>query len=205
MLVMAMLRLKYIEEELGYYKMIPDNLKTGYFILYLTKNTFYHKIIVGAQKKAGFTGKAAKIVHTEPIINKRWGVDSKIPRITVSEIIVRHKDQYAIVVKPKIYKYDDYSQAVAIQCLTRVNLPYGLIGLFWFKLRKYIKRNFFAFFGDFCSELCGYGIWMVFVEGKKKGFSQFLPKRFDELYPADFLDPRYFEVVWEGEVNSLKK
>ncbi|HED06347.1 MAG TPA: hypothetical protein ENI61_06660 [Ignavibacteria bacterium] len=180
-------------------------LKAGYFIVYKTRNTFYHKLIVDTQKKAHLSSENIDYVHVEPIINDRWSVNSKLPKIRISDMFEMHKGEYCKIVKPKIENYGKYRKEVLIQCLTRVNLPYGLIGLFWFKLRKIFKRNFFAFFGDFCSELCGYGLWKIFVEQKNIDFAKIMPRRFDTLYPADFLDSRYFEIIWEGEIENLSK
>lgn len=180
-------------------------LKAGYFLVYRTRNTFYHNLIVNTQKKAYILSENVDYVHTEPIIDKQWSVNSKLPKIRISNIFTMHKGEYCKIVKPKIANYNAHRKNVLIQCLTRVNLPYGLIGLFWFKFRKIFKRNFFAFFGDFCSELCGYGLWKIFVEQQNKDFAKIMPRRFDSLYPADFLDSRYFETIWEGYVEDLAK
>jgi hypothetical protein len=49
--------------------------------------------------------------------------------------------------------------------------------------------------------MCGFGIWREYVFTGKTDLKDVLPRYFGELYPADFLNPEYFEVVWEGIIE----
>lgn len=182
--------------------MVDFNLdipKIGYFIVYKKiKGNFYHRLIAIQQIKEGYERNTAEYIHIEPSLGGEWGISAQFPFIRVQNLLKKHKGQYIKIVKPKLRDYENKRKNVAIHCISRVNLPYGLLGILWFKLKKVFKNNFLASLGDFCSELCGFGLYSEYVLNGNKKLTDILPKDFSKLYPADFLNKKYFEVVWEG-------
>ncbi len=177
-----------------------SQFKIGYFILYKNPGTPFRNIVEYYQKKEGFSKTDSKYTHVEMSLGGQHSIDAIFPKIKIRDIRDR-TGHYVKIVRPKIIDYSKKRKNVAIECLKRVNKFYGL-GVIWFTLKDIIKRNIFSAIGDFCSELCGYGLYKYYVEYRQKEYKGILPKPYNQLYPADFLNKRYFEVIHEGYVPS---
>lgn len=177
-----------------------SHFKIGYFILYKNPGSFFRNIIEYYQKKDGISPSNAKYTHIEISLGGQYSVDAIFPKVKIRDIRDR-KNTYVRIVKPKIKGYDKKRKNVAIECLKRVNKFYGL-GIIWFVMKDMIKRNPFSAIGDFCSELCGYGLHKYYIDYKRKKYKEILPKPYNQLYPADFLNPKYFELVYEGYIPN---
>lgn len=173
--------------------------RIGYFLVYRTLDKPYHKLIEDQQLKDGYSKDKAKFVHVELSLGGPHTVTAAMPKIKIANIYDNY-GRYVKIVKPKIADYDEKRKNVAIECLRRVNMPYGFLGVLWFKLRKFMKRNYLAAFGDFCTELCGMGVHNYYVVYRGFAIKDAMPKYYAELYPADFLNEQYFETVWEGYI-----
>lgn len=179
-----------------------SNFKTGYFILYKNPGTVFRNLIEKYQLKEGFSKEDSKYTHVEISLGQNHAINARIPKIILTEICSFHKGKYVKIVRHKNRHFHRKRKDVAIECAKKLNTYYGL-GVVWFVIKDAVKRNIFSAFGDFCSELCGYGIVKAY-EREDKGYRDLLPKKYNELYPADFLNENFFEVVWEGYIPENK-
>lgn len=181
-----------------------DIPKIGYIVLtkISPRDIMFGKLIRADQKKFGFSEEDCQFTHSMMSMGGDVVIDAVFPVIKKSRLTRNYAGRYIKIVKPTVLGYDMHRKNVAVNCAIRRGIPYGFLGLFWFKVKKFFKINIFSALGDFCSELCGLGIHQEYVE--KLGFEieQVMPKRFSKMYPADFLDPRYFEIIWEGYIPS---
>lgn len=171
-----------------------DIPKIGYIIAYKNNGRFFGNQIVKAQITDGFNKEDAEFVHVEMSLGGQWSINAKMPKIVISDITKFHKGRHIKILRPKIKNYSEHRKNVAIHCLTRVNVPYGILGVVWFKLKKVLKTNILSSIGDFCSELVGYGLWTEYQEN-------ILPKPYGHMFPADYLNKEYFEEIWEGVIG----
>lgn len=191
-----------------------DIPRSGFIIVYKGDTSFVSKQIQRAQKKAGFNEEDSQYTHVEMSLGGPYSVYANIPLIRVADIVKKSKGRYIKIVKANFNSLEPYKAwrvqeaydlseryKVATWCATRCNLPYGVFGVLWFKIKKVMKRNILSAFGDFCSELCGFGLWREYVYTNKLELTEVLPRYFGELYPADFLNPDYFDIVWEGTIE----
>ena len=95
--------------------------------------------------------------------------------------------RYICIVKYKNeeFKYKRYK--VAVFAASKCNLKYDWRGVIGFVI-KWVKQNNKLYF---CSEMCLWALQEVFP----KALNSMRP---ENCMPADFLNPKYFEVVWEG-------
>ena len=176
-----------------------NKFKIGYILVYKSKGGFFSDQIEKAQSKEGFPEEDSKYTHVELSLGGPYSVGALIPKVKiVDDIRDEHKGRYVKLVRPKISDYGRKRKNIAIHSLKRVNKVYGFTGVTWFLLKKIVKRNIFSAIGDFCAELVGYSLWKEYIESKKKTYEEVLPKLYNQLYPADFLNSDYFETVWEG-------
>lgn len=187
------------------------NIPIGYFIVYKTENDWLQNNIVKAQVDQGFSPEDAQFVHVEPSIGNGYSIRASVPFVKPIDIFKEQAGRYIKIVRPIFldtydlitdFENEEGRFKTALWSASRSNLIYGLIGLLWFPLRKIIRmKNIFSFAGDFCSELCGYGLYKQYSPDSSK-FNQFeemvLPKHYNELMPADYLNPNYFETVHQG-------
>jgi hypothetical protein len=189
---------------------IPMN---GYFIVYKGDKSFFCNQIRNAQRKEGFSEEDAEYTHVEPSVGGQYSIYANLPKVRVADITKTSKGRYVKIVKMNFnmvpFKYvEELREKYALQdrykvatwCATRCNIPYSIPGVLWFKIKKVLKKNILSSLGDFCSELSGFGIWREYVYTKKCELKEVLPRYFGELYPADFLNKDYFDIVWEGEI-----
>lgn len=186
-----------------------DIPRMGYFLVYKNQGGFFGNRIVNAQKDEGFSQEDAEFVHVEPSLGGQYSINARIPFSKPIDITEVHEGRYVKIVRPRLPQYDLRRYKVAVWCATRCNIPYGIFGVLWFKMKGIFKKNVFSAIGDFCSELSAFGIWreygynedlptVVNLYTQMIPGEQFLPKKPNETMPADFLNPKYFEVVWEG-------
>lgn len=193
-----------------------DKFKMGHFIVYKNKGSFFGNQIVKAQKSNGFNEKDSQYTHVEPSLGGQYALNARPPRIVSTNVFDTHKDRDVVIVRPNfksmydkglVIKYKSNYQLkrrykVSTWCATRSNMPYGFFGVVWFKVRSIFKKNIFSALGDFCSEMSGFGIWREYCFANEKlDVKEVLPRYFGELYPADFLNEDYFDIVWEGKIQ----
>lgn len=182
-----------------------ENIQIGDIIVYKKKDkSFFHKLIYKQQLKDGYKKEVAEYIHTEPIVMKTevdlMTINAKFPCNRLHKATTNKSGRTVKIVRCTLPIYEDRRKQVAIHWLSRINNPYGLVGLIWFKVQKLFKINVFSMIGDFCSELAGFGIWREYVNYLKYDSLDVLPKPFAQMYPADFLNSKYFKVVYEGKL-----
>lgn len=178
-----------------------DCFKIGYFLVYKSDGKPFSKLIVDEQLREGIDGYNAEFTHVGICLGGKRSIDALIPRIRmIKDISKEFKGRFVRVVKPKIENYDDEKRKnVAIEALTRCNLPYGFFSLLWFKINDFIfrKRNKLANIGGyFCSYLSAASLQYY--------YPNFMNKPSENCLPGDFLDFNKFEIVWEGFVDDVK-
>lgn len=180
-----------------------DIPKIGYIVaVKISKNDIiFGKLIKNAQQKYGLPKEDCEYTHVMMSMGGNDVINAVFPFIKTSRLTRSYARRYIKIIKPRIMGYELHRKNVAVHCASRKGRPYGFLGLFWFLKKKWFGTNIFSFFGDFCSEVCGLGLHLEYIE--KLGFeiSQIMPRHFSKLYPADFLNPMYFEVVWEGYIS----
>ena len=190
------------------FKKIP----IGYFIVYKTENDWLQTQIVNYQIKSGFSNQDSQFVHVEPSIGNGYSIRASLPFIKPINILDEQQGRYIKIVAPKfkgkedlVIDFDSFEgrYKTALWSASRSNLVYGLLGLLWFPLKRFIRmKNVFSFAGDFCSELCGFGLYREYCPHLPAKYddieSNILPKHYNQLMPADFLNKDFFEIAYEG-------
>lgn len=167
-----------------------DIFKMGYFILFKGKG-FIPYLITREQIKKGFAKEKAQYTHIATSGGSQWIVEASPPRIKVIDIRKKYRGKDILIVK---YKAKGYRKRykVAFWSATKTNLPYDWLGVLAFKFKwlfKHQKRFYF------CSETCAYALKKEYP--RALGF--LLPH---QTVPANFLDERYFQIVWEGKIPA---
>lgn len=165
-------------------------LRMGYFIVYKTPGGFFSNQIVKRQLKEGFSEEDSQYTHIEVSGGSKHSVNISPPFSKLVDITKRHKGRYAKVIR---YRNDDYEQKkrykVAYFSATLCNKGYDIPGIlsFIFKWVKHSNRLYF------CSEGAAWALQMCF-------YKAFHGQKPHYIMPADFLNKREFEQVWEGEI-----
>jgi hypothetical protein len=172
--------------------MIPiDKFRMGYFILYKNTGGIFGNAIVKRQLVEGFNKEDAQFTHIEISGGEIHSVNISPPVSKLIEITKVHKGEYCRLVK---YRNSDYENGlrykVAYFSATLCNKGYDVQGIFAF-LFKWIKQNNRLFF---CSEGAAYSLQKVFPDA----LAGKIP---DTVMPADFTNPFFFEMVWEGIIE----
>ena len=181
-------------------KQIPfdkDMLKIGYFILYQSGQGWFGKQIVKQQLKEGFTQEQAIYTHVECSGGELDSINVAPPRAERINIIDVHSGRYAKVVRFKKYSSDNKRYKVAYFNASLNGSLYDAKGIMAFLAKRVPilvfltewlrKKNRFYF----CSEASAWALQKSYP----KAFNGFPPTT---IFPADFLDPKQFEPVWEG-------
>ncbi len=169
---------------------IWDKFKMGYFILYKNTGGIFGDNIVKQQIAFGFSKEDSQYTHVEVSGGEVHSINIAPPTSKLVEINKAHKGEYACLVKFKNSDYEDRLRyKVAYFSATLCNRGYDFQGIFAF-LFKWIKQNNRLWF---CSEGAAWALQLVFPNA--------LGKTSDKCMPADFLNPLYFEVVWEGVIE----
>ena len=168
---------------------ILDKFRMGYFILYKNAGDFFGNGIEKRQLAAGFSPENSKYVHIEVSGGENHAINISPPVSKLIEIDKVHKGRQARLVRYKNAIYEDRIRyKVAYFSATLCNKGYDVSGILAF-LFKWIKQNNRLYF---CSEGATWALQKCFPEALGK-----LPEK---CMPADFTNPEYFEIVWEGEI-----
>lgn len=164
-------------------------LKMGYFIVYRNEGGIFSDLIERKQRQAGFTPEHASYTHVEVSGGSEYAINISPPLSRLIKITKTHKGRYITIVRYKGYKNKGKRYKVAYFSATLCNKGYDFPGIFAF-LFKWIKNNNRLYF---CSEGA---LWSL-----KKVFPQ-MSGNPAYCMPADFLDPKFFEVTWEGRIDE---
>jgi len=162
----------------------------GYFILFKHDKGWVGNQIIKAQMVAGFSLEHTHYTHIAVSGGGQYIVEIAPPCSKVISIFSKYNGRYVKIVK---YKADDYERKrykVAFWAATQSNLRYDWFGVLRFK----IKWLFQSKGRPFCSENA---LWSLQKEYPKacNGIDP------SACYPADFLNPKYFDVIWEGFIS----
>lgn len=196
-----------------------NNIPIGYFIVFKTEGDFIQRQIVNAQVRDGFSVEDSQYVHVEPSIGNSYSINANIPFIKPSNFIIREAGRYIKIVRPRFknnldmvidYEVREGRFKTALWSASRSNLLYGFLGLLWFPLKNIIRmRNLFSWAGDFCSELAAFGLYREYCSSLSYKYNaeeaKVLPKHYNQMMPADFLNSSYFEVVDEMYIPKLNE
>ncbi len=169
-----------------------DIPRMGYFILFRHERGFLGNQIMRIQRKKGFTREHARYTHVGVSGGGQWMVQVSPPRIRVIDITKVYKNKYIRIVSYKNEMFDKKRYKVSFWAATHSNLGYDWFGVLRFKLKFLFhqKRMFF------CSESS--------MEALQKEFPKAMrAMKPQNCMPAHFLDPKYFETIWEGTVKSI--
>ena len=168
-----------------------NRFRMGHFILWQTQSGFVSDNITKHQLKMGFSEEASKYTHIDVSGGGPFVVCVAPPKTEIVDIRERYPEgmKFAVV----RYKNDAYKKKkrykVAFWASSNCNRKYDWFGVLKFKLKNFIyhKKNMF-----FCSENA---LWAL-----QKGFPNvFGGMKPHECMPADFLNKKYFEIIYEGE------
>ena len=163
--------------------------RMGYFILVRHNGDIFGRGIEKSQLKAGFSAEAAKFSHVEVSGGGQWSVCVAPPRTQIVDITKRYKGRYLKIVRYTGPEYEDKKRyKVAFWAATHCNLPYDWRGIFAFIWKKIKQHASFWF----CSENAAWAL--------QKEYPCALDKVPEKCVPADFLNPKWFKVTWEGEI-----
>ncbi len=175
----------------------PDIFKMGYFICYKGDNRWLSRMIFKEQTEEGHPFENALYNHVEvsgggfDSLNVNW------PRARVVNISKAHKGQYVRLMKFKAPDYGKKRYKIAYWSMSHVGTKYSLRSIMWWKIkdwpvfRKFLRKDRLLKSGMFCSFSCALAL----------GRQYKLTKKAEMYMPADFLNQRYFELVWEGEIK----
>jgi len=165
-------------------------LKMGYFIVYKNAGGFFSDEIVKRQLRTGFSEEDSQYTHVEVSGGEVHSINISPPLSKLVDITKIHKGRYIKVMKYKNEEYENCKRyKVAYFSAALCNKGYDIPGVLAF-LFKWIKHNNRLFF---CSEGCAWALQKCFY----KAFHGESPQY---IMPADFLDTKEFELVWEGEI-----
>ena len=173
-----------------------DLLKPGDGLLTRNEGGFFSNQIEKKQLRVGFNTEDSKFTHIEILAirdtkdpSKFWSVRIAPPRAKLVNFPEFYKGRYIKIIRYKEYENFDKLKDVALWAVSHCNVPYDFPGIFRF-LFIWIKQHASKWF---CSENF---IW---------SYQQIYPKAFDGLLPhksmpADSLNIKYSETVWEGRI-----
>lgn len=168
----------------------PDKMKIGYIILVAICKFAIEKL----QRKAGFD-ESSKWTHVAGSLGGYDIVKAAVPRSRVINLQREYVNKgYEIKVMKRKSQEQHKRYKVALWWATMNNLPYDTLQFFWFPLSiicaKFgvVLHNLFSSRKRFlCSELIATGFY-------KEGDYLF-GKRPENVLPADFDNPEFFEEV----------
>ena len=161
----------------------------GYFILVKNKGSWLGNSIERHQLKMKFAPEAACYTHVEVSGGGAYSVRVAPPKTKIINILKTYNGRY---IKIERFKNEDYERKgrykVAFWAASHCNLAYDWFGVLRFKIKWlfHFARNYF------CSEN---SLWAL-----QKEFPRALGIKPKDCMPADFLNPKYFEIVWEGKI-----
>jgi len=173
-----------------YKKFDLDILKMGYFILYKSSGGFFYNQITKEQIKRGFSKEDSLFIHIETSGGGPYSVAVIAPIIKVVNICEKHTDRYIKIVRFKGEDYDRKRYKVAFWSASACNRRYDWFGVLRFKFKLFFQMPW----RHFCSENC---LWAL-----QKEYSEALEIAPADCLPADFLNERFFDVIWEGRIND---
>jgi len=165
-----------------------DILKMGHFAVYRSPGGFFSNQIVKEQIKRKFPKADAQYTHIEVLGGGPHSVAVIAPIIKVVDIRKRHKGKYIKIVK---YKGNDYNRKrykVAFWASSACNKKYDWFGVLRFKIKIFFQMPW----RYFCSENAAFALYKEYPYALKK-----IPS---DCLPADFLNEKFFEVIWEGYI-----
>lgn len=181
-----------------YGKFDLDNMKMGHIMLVRRErdDRLFGYQIYNQQKAVGFIEPHAHYTHVEVLGGGPYSVRVAPPKTKVIDIREVYPGRYVKVVKHKAPDYNVKRYKVALWAATHCNLPYDFKGIIRFKAEKIPFINRFIDHSKntfFCSE----SVLTALQKEYPKVLKEVDPH---ECYPAAFLMPQYFEVVWEGYI-----
>ena len=167
-----------------------DDLKMGYFAVYLIDNSIFAKLIMEEQLRRGFSLMDAGYTHVDVLGGGPYAVRVSPPFTKVVDIRKVYPNLYVKIMR---YKNEEYElkkrYKVAFWAASHSNLKYDWLGVIRFRLK-------FLWHGQgswFCSENAAWAL--------QKEYAQALGALYPEkAMPAHFLG-KEFECVWEGEIK----
>lgn len=165
----------------------------GMFILYKGKG-FLSRQIEKHQIKQGHIPQRAKYTHVEILGGGQWSVFVGLPKSKVVDIRKKHKGRHICIVKYKNKEYEEKKRyKVAFWAASQCNLKYDWLGILKFKISWlwHFKKRYF------CSEN---SLWAL-----QKEFPSALGKEPHNALPADFLLPKWFEIIYEGDIPNRRE
>ena len=164
-----------------------DKFRMGYFILWKNQGGFVGNGIEIHQKGCGFSAEESKWVHIDVSGGGQWAVRVNPPATKVVDIIKTYPERHFKVVR---FKDDEYEARlrykVAFWAASNCNKKYDFMGILKMKIPfLWHRKDLF-----FCSEN---SLWSL-----QKEVPNATGKKPYNCMPADFLNPNYFEVVYEG-------
>lgn len=168
-----------------------DIPKIGYFLVFKHEKGWVGNQIIKVQKKKGIAEEHICFTHIGVSLGGPDMVEVAPPKTKVIDIRKKHKGRYIKIVKYKAENYSIKRYKVAIWAATLNNKIYDFFGVLRFKF-KWLFRQTKGWF--FCSENALYSL--------SKEYRNPIGKiKLSECMPGDFLNPKYFEVVWSGIIE----
>ncbi len=165
-----------------------DRFKIGYAIVYRHEGGLFGDMIVKKQLTAGFIPAHAEYSHVEISLGEEYSINISPPKSRLCDILKVHKGRYIKIVK---YRATDYNvKRYKVGCLyaSLNNTGYDFRGILSFMFKWLRNKNRLYF----CSEGCLTALQMVY-----SGAFGMNP---NECMPAEFLNPKFTEVVFEGYI-----
>ena len=164
--------------------------KMGYILAYRGDSSWFSKQIIKVQERLGFPFVASRITHVEVSGGEEYSVNIVVPISRCIKITERHAGRYVHVMR---YKNEEYERKgrykVAYFSATLSNLRYDVLGVVRFLVRWVRQSNKLWF----CSEGVAWALQKEYPEslGGTKPVN---------CLPANFLDEKEFEEVWQGRI-----
>ena len=164
------------------------NCKIGYAIVYRHSGGLFGDLIVKKQQASGFDPKHAEYTHVEISLGGKHTINISPPKSKLCDITKTHKGRYIKIVKYKVSNYNIKRYKVGCLYSSLNNSGYDIPGILSF-LFKWIKNSNRLYF---CSEGCLTALQMVYPDA-----FQMKP---GACMPAEWLNPKWTELVWEGHI-----
>jgi hypothetical protein len=180
-------------------KFDPDMFKMGYFIVYKGDNSLLARQIWLEQMEEGHNEDNARYSHVECSGGEFDSVSVNFPKAKLIDIRKIHGGSYVKLVKFNAPDYDIKRYKVAYFSMSDIGKTYAWWSLLWWTVkdwaifRKFLKKRLLPA-GIFCSFSCAKALDAEYMMYKEPSY----------YMPADFLDEKYFTVVWEGEIPKYE-
>lgn len=173
-----------------------DLIKPGYGLLTRHEGGFFSRGIEKKQRKEGFSEEDAAYTHIEVLGPPPWSICVAPPKTRLVDITKKYKGRYVKIVRYKRFENDRKLSDVAFWAATHCNVPYDWSGVISFSsivkiLFVWIKQHASKWF---CSENFCWSHQQVY-------FGAFAGMEPSKYMPADGLDLRYIEEIWEGVIE----